>query len=152
MIAIRLNFRKLYWLISTSILIVSINDTVGCLIWSDSWYYFIAISSNDAENYPQDAPDRMTLTAKENNYPFPYLYDETQAVAQAYDAACTPDIYLFDADLKLIYRGQLDSSRPGNGIPVTGEDLRHALDCLLADKENKAPQKPSMGCNIKWKP
>ena len=113
---------------------------------------FIAISSNDAENYPQDAPDRMTLTAKENNYPFPYLYDETQAVAQAYDAACTPDIYLFDADLKLIYRGQLDSSRPGNGIPVTGEDLRHALDCLLADKENKAPQKPSIGCNIKWKP
>lgn len=112
---------------------------------------FVAISSNDVGNFPQDAPDKMTLTAKENNYPFPYLYDESQAVAKAYDAACTPDLYLFDQDLKLIYRGQLDSSRPGNDIPVTGEDLRYALDCLLNGKENNTDQKPSIGCNIKWK-
>jgi peroxiredoxin len=112
---------------------------------------FIAISSNDVVNYPQDGPELMKAHVKANNYPFPYLYDETQNVAKDYDAACTPDIYVFDSDLKLVYRGQLDDSRPGNGIPVTGKDLKHALDCLLEGKENTALQKPSIGCNIKWK-
>ena len=112
---------------------------------------FIAISSNDVVNYPQDDPDKMTIHAEENNYPFPYLYDETQDIAKAYDAACTPDLYVFNKNLNLIYRGQLDDSRPGNGIPVTGKDLKHALDCLLENKENFESQKPSIGCNIKWK-
>ncbi len=112
---------------------------------------FIAISSNDVENYPQDSPEKMWEQAANLGYPFPYLYDETQEVARAYDAACTPDIYLFDRDLKLVYRGQLDGSRPDNGIPVTGEDLHHALDCLLSGSVNHKPQKPSIGCNIKWK-
>ncbi len=111
---------------------------------------FIAISSNDAINYPQDGPDKMRTSAIQNKYTFPYLYDESQEVAKAYDAACTPDFYVFDAELKLKYRGQLDNSRPGNGIPVTGEDLRHAIDCVLDNKENTATQKPSIGCNIKW--
>ncbi len=113
---------------------------------------FIAISSNDAIKYPQDGPENMKIHAKNEHYPFPYLYDETQEVAKAYDAACTPDFYLFDADLKLIYRGQLDDSRPGNKIPVTGNDLRYAIDCLIENKENSRRQKPSIGCNIKWKP
>lgn len=112
---------------------------------------FVAISSNDVINYPQDSPERMKIHAVEESYPFPYLYDETQEVAKAYNAACTPDFYVFDADLKLTYRGQLDDSRPGNGLPVTGKDLRHALDCLLENKVNTALQKPSIGCNIKWK-
>lgn len=112
---------------------------------------FIGISSNDVVNYPQDSPERMKIHAKENNYPFSYLYDETQEIAKAYDAACTPDIYVFDDDLKLVYRGQLDDSRPGNSIPVTGNDLRHALECLLSNTENTKLQKPSIGCNIKWK-
>ncbi|MCF7560289.1 thioredoxin family protein [Sabulilitoribacter multivorans] len=112
---------------------------------------FIAISSNDVINYPQDSPENMTIHAKENHYPFPYLYDETQDIAKAYDAACTPDLYVFDKDLKLAYRGQLDDSRPGNGIPLTGKDLRQAINCLLENKENLEPQKPSIGCNIKWK-
>lgn len=112
---------------------------------------FIAISSNDAINYPQDAPDKMKSHAIAEAYPFPYLYDGSQEVAKAYDAACTPDLFMFDADLKLTYRGQLDDSRPGNGLPVTGTDLRHALDCLLEGKKNTATQKPSIGCNIKWK-
>ncbi|WP_104734284.1 thioredoxin family protein [Hanstruepera ponticola] len=111
----------------------------------------IAISSNDAENYPEDAPDLMKQNAIENNFKFPYLYDQTQEVAKAYDAACTPDTYVFDSQLKLVYRGQLDDSRPGNNIPLTGEDVRHALDCVLEQKENTKPQKPSIGCNIKWK-
>ncbi len=93
----------------------------------------------------------MKKVAKDLNYPFPYLYDETQEVARAYDAACTPDIYVFDAVLELVYRGQLDNSRPGNGIEVTGSDLRNALDRLMAGKNNNADQKPSIGCNIKWK-
>ena len=93
----------------------------------------------------------MKVHAKKVGYSFPYLYDETQEVARAYDAACTPDIYLFNHDLKLVYRGQLDDSRPGNGIPLTGNDLKHALDCLIKNKENTLPQKPSIGCNIKWK-
>ena len=112
---------------------------------------FIAISSNDVVNYPQDGPRFMRSSAIINKYTFPYLYDETQDVARAYDAACTPDFYVFDSNLKLKYRGQLDDSRPENGIPVTGKDLRHALDCLLKNKENISMQKPSIGCNIKWK-
>ncbi|MGZ0017413.1 thioredoxin family protein [Yeosuana sp. AK3] len=112
---------------------------------------FIAISSNDAVKYPQDGPEKMKIHAKNEQYPFPYLYDESQNVAKAYKAACTPDLYVFDNHLKLIYRGQLDDSRPGNGILVTGNDLRNALDCLLENKENLNLQKPSIGCNIKWK-
>ena len=112
---------------------------------------FIAIFSNDAVNYAQDGPRNMAIHAKKEQYPFPYLYDESQEVAKAYDAACTPDLYVFDSELKLTYRGQLDDSRPGNGIPVTGTDLQHALDCLIENKENTAIQKPSIGCNIKWK-
>ena len=112
---------------------------------------FVAISSNDVENYPQDSPEKMKLQAVKENYPFPYLYDETQEVAKAYDAACTPDFYVFNNNLKLTYRGQLDDSRPGNSTPITGKDLRHALNCLLENKENLTTQKPSIGCNIKWK-
>ena len=111
---------------------------------------FIAISSNDAENYPEDAPELMARTAQEEGYTFPYLYDKTQEVARSYDAACTPDFYLFDKDLKLVYRGQLDDSRPGNGIPLNGYDLRNAMDALLAGLEINPDQKPSIGCNIKW--
>ena len=111
----------------------------------------IAISSNDAENYPQDGPALMQQHAKNNNYPFPYLYDETQDVAKAYDAACTPDFFLFNGNLTLAYTGQLDDSRPGNGIPVTGKDLRAAMDALVNNESVNPNQKPSMGCNIKWK-
>ena len=112
---------------------------------------FVAISSNDVVNYPQDSPDLMKETANRLGYPFPYLYDETQQVAKTFDAACTPDFYLFDNGLSLVYRGQLDDSRPGNGIPVSGSDLRNALDLLLAGKAIPEEQKPSIGCNIKWK-
>ena len=112
---------------------------------------FAAISSNDAVKYPQDGPEKMKLHADIENYPFPYLYDESQTIAKAYDAACTPDFFMFDANLKLVYRGQLDDSRPGNNVPVTGNDLRHALDCLIESKMNTAIQKPSIGCSIKWK-
>ncbi len=119
--------------------------------YSEKGIGFIAISSNDAINYPQDGPSKMTEHAKENDYPFPYLYDETQEVAKAYDAACTPDFYLFDGDLKLAYRGQLDDSRPGNGIPVSGKDLRNALESVIEGKQVVSLQKPSIGCNIKWK-
>lgn len=108
---------------------------------------FIAISANDAENYPEDAPKEMA----KHTYPFPYLYDETQTIAKAYKAACTPDFYIFDKDLLCVYRGQLDDSRPGNKIPVTGKSLRAALDNILAKKSIDPNQKPSMGCNIKWK-
>jgi peroxiredoxin len=111
----------------------------------------IAISSNDVVNYPQDGPEKMKQHAKDNNYPFPYLYDESQEIAKAYDAACTPDFFLFNSDLKLVYAGQLDSSRPGNGIPVTGSDLRAAMDALVNNEAIGDDQKPSMGCNIKWK-
>ncbi|WP_292890741.1 thioredoxin family protein [Nonlabens sp.] len=114
-------------------------------------FHFIAISSNDAVKYPQDGPEFMSQHADDHDYPFPYLYDATQEVAKAYDAACTPDLYLFDASLQLVYRGQLDDSRPGNGIPLTGRSLREAMDALLGNKQVPQPQKPSMGCNIKWK-
>jgi len=112
---------------------------------------FIAISSNDVDQYPDDAPDKMKEVAERLGYPFPYLYDETQAVAKAYQAACTPDFYIFDGDSKLAYRGQLDDSRPGNDIPVTGQDIHRALDMLLAGQLPDSNQKPSIGCNIKWK-
>jgi len=112
---------------------------------------FIAISSNDVINYPEDGPELMKSNATENNFNFPYLYDESQKVAKDYDAACTPDFYLFDSELKLIYRGQLDDSRPGNELECDGADLKNALDCLLEGKENNEIQKPSIGCNIKWK-
>ncbi|TKD61359.1 thioredoxin family protein [Flavobacterium sp. ASW18X] len=120
-------------------------------IYQEKGINFIAISSNDVENYPQDAPELMTKVAKKENYPFPYLYDETQEVAKAYDAACTPDLYLFDQDLALVYRGQLDDSRPQNGIPLTGQDLKAAMDALLSGVAITTVQKPSLGCNIKWK-
>lgn len=112
----------------------------------------VGISSNDVENYPADSPAKMAEEVKAAGYTFPYLYDESQAVAKAYRAACTPDFYLFDKDQRLVYRGQLDDSRPGNGVPVTGRDLRMALDSVLAGKAVPAAQKPSIGCNIKWKP
>ena len=112
---------------------------------------FIAISANDVENYPQDAPQFMKQLAKDEKYPFPYLYDETQEVAKSYDAACTPDFYAFDENLKAIYHGQLDDSRPGNGKPVTGIDLRNALENLLENNPVLENQKPSVGCGIKWK-
>ncbi|WP_343327565.1 thioredoxin family protein [Roseivirga pacifica] len=112
---------------------------------------FIAISSNDVQNYPQDGPDLMKEEAEKVGYSFPYLYDETQAVAKAYDAACTPDFYIFDAEMKCAYRGQLDGSRPGNGVPVTGSDMRAALDEILDGKPVSAQQIPSLGCNIKWR-
>jgi len=112
---------------------------------------FVAIGSNDVSMYPQDGPEKMKEEKERVGYPFPYLYDETQEVARAYRAACTPDIYLFDADLKLVYRGQFDASRPGRGAP-TGEDLQAAMDSLLAGEMIPEDQIPSVGCNIKWKP
>jgi peroxiredoxin len=112
---------------------------------------FVAISANDARNYPDDAPDRMKEAAKQLGYPFPYLYDESQSVAKAYQAACTPDLFVFDGELKCVYRGRLDGSSPGNGVPLTGADLREALEALLNDKPVNPDQQPSMGCNIKWR-
>lgn len=132
--------------------VVHINPEITRLAneYSSKGIGFIAISSNDVVNYPQDGPDLMKKKAKEVGYPFPYLYDDTQEVAKAYDAACTPDFYLFDGSLALTYRGQLDDSRPGNGIPLSGSDIRNAMDVLLDGKENTQLQKPSIGCNIKW--
>ena len=112
---------------------------------------FIAISSNDVENYPDDAPDKMGMLARQKAFPFPYLYDETQEVAKAYEAACTPDFSIFDGAGKCVYRGQLDSSRPGNNLPLNGADIRAALDAILAGEPVSADQRPSIGCNIKWK-
>jgi peroxiredoxin len=113
---------------------------------------FAAVSSNDVSSHPADSPEQMVAEADERGYPFPYLYDETQEVAKAYRAACTPDFYLFDADRRLVYRGQLDASRPGGDVPVTGNDLRAAIDGLLAGGPPVPDQVPSLGCNIKWKP
>ncbi len=110
-----------------------------------------AISSNDVANYPDDSPEKMKALAQTLGFNFPYLYDETQAVAKSFDAACTPDFYIFDKDLKCVYRGQLDGSRPESGIPVTGKDIRTALDALLAGNTVSTEQRPSLGCNIKWK-
>lgn len=112
---------------------------------------FVAISSNDVVNHPDDSPALMTQVAKQLKYPFPYLYDESQEVAKAYNAVCTPDFFIYDKDLKLIYRGQLDNSRPGNGIPVTGKDIRLALDCMIDNQPVPDLQRPGIGCNIKWK-
>ena len=112
---------------------------------------FIAISANDAEVYHVDSPDNMKAHAADEGYPFPYLYDESQAVAKADDAACTPDFYIFDAEMKLAYRGRIDASRPNSGIPVTGNDIRTALDAIIAQQTISNVQVPSMGCNIKWK-
>lgn len=112
---------------------------------------FIAISANDIEAYPDDSPEKMKELAVQFSFTFPYLFDKTQVVAKAYQAACTPDFYLFDAQLSCVYRGQLDDSRPANDIPVSGKDLRRALDDLLSGNPISAEQKPSLGCNIKWK-
>ena len=112
---------------------------------------FVAISSNDVKNYPADSPEKMKELAEELNFPFPYLYDESQGVARAYSAACTPDFNIFDGNLKCVYRGQMDDARPGNGKPVTGKDMREALDALLAGRPISEMQIPSVGCNIKWK-
>ena len=116
----------------------------------------VAISSNDVEAYPQDSPEEMKKQAERLGFRFPYLYDETQEVARAYDAACTPDLFLFDGEMKLVYRGQLDDSRPrrgdfGNDIPVTGKDLRAAMDAVIAGKRPDPNQRFAVGCNIKWK-
>ncbi len=112
----------------------------------------VAISPNDPEAYPEDAPESLAEEAREAGYRFPYLFDETQEVAKAYGAACTPDLFLYDADRRLVYRGQLDASRPGNGIPVTGEDLRAAIDAVLEGRPVPEDQRPSAGCSIKWRP
>ena len=119
--------------------------------YQDKGIGFVAISSNDVENYPQDSPELMKENALHEGFTFPYLYDESQEVATAYDAACTPDFYLFDEELHLVYRGQLDDSRPENGIPVTATDMRNALESVLSGKQVDPQQKPSIGCNIKWK-
>lgn len=119
--------------------------------YMDKGVAVVAISSNDAENYPDDSPEKMKQDAEEFGYPFPYLYDKTQEVAKAYKAACTPDLFLFDENQELYYRGQFDSSRPRNGIEPTGEDLRNATDNMLAGDPAPAEQIPSIGCNIKWK-
>jgi thiol-disulfide isomerase/thioredoxin len=111
----------------------------------------VAINSNDVENYPDDSPEKMVEMARNMDYVFPYLFDETQEIAKAYDAACTPDFFLFDREMKLVYRGQLDPSRPFNELPVNGADLRNALDHLIDGKAIDPDQKPSLGCNIKWK-
>ncbi len=112
----------------------------------------VAINSNDVANYPADSPEQMVAEAEERGYQFPYLYDETQEVAKAYRAACTPDFYVFDESQKLVYRGQFDSSRPDSGIPIAGADLRAAVDAVLAGKKPSEKQSPSIGCNIKWRP
>ncbi|MHC4583850.1 MAG: thioredoxin family protein [Planctomycetota bacterium] len=115
----------------------------GCIV--------VAINSNDVVNYPHDSPEMMTKLATEAGLTFPYLYDETQEIAKAYRAACTPDFFLFDSNKTLVYRGQMDDSRPGNGIPITGTDLTAAIDAVLEGKPACEEQKPSIGCNIKWK-
>ena len=112
----------------------------------------VGINSNDVASYPADSPEQMVHEAEDQGYTFPYLYDETQEVAKAYRAACTPDFFLFDRDQRLVYRGQFDSSRPDNGLPITGADLRAAVDAVLAGKKPSDKQMPSIGCNIKWKP
>jgi peroxiredoxin len=119
--------------------------------FADSELAIVGISSNDPDEYPEDAPESLAAEAREAGYAFPYLFDETQEVAKAYTAACTPDFFLFDADRALVYRGQLDDSRPGNGLPVTGEDLRAAIDAVLSDRPVTQDQRASIGCGIKWR-
>lgn len=132
--------------------VIHVNETLVALAnkYQKLGVNFIAISSNSIETHPQDGPSFMKKHAAKNNYPFPYLFDESQDIARAYQAACTPDIYLFDASLKAVYRGQLDDSRPGNEIISTGKDLATAIDNLLENRAISAKQKPSIGCNIKW--
>lgn len=125
--------------------IISISRSYECKI------NIVAISSNDIINYPQDSPEMMKKLAKDRNFNFPYLYDESQNIAKLFDASCTPDFFLYDQERKLVYRGQLDDSRPGNDVEITGNDLRNAIDCVLKKKKNHSSQKPSIGCNIKWK-
>lgn len=120
--------------------------------YKDTDLGIVAISANDAANYPDDAPESLKAMATELGFTFPFCYDESQETAKAYTAACTPDFFLFDGDRKLVYRGQLDDSRPQNGLPVTGKDLRAAIDAVLAGQPPSEDQKPSLGCNIKWKP
>ena len=119
--------------------------------YQDKGVAVVAINSNDVANYPADSPKQMVAEVRDRGYEFPYLYDETQEVAKAYKAACTPDFFLFAGDRRLVYRGQFDSSRPENGIPITGDDLRAAIDAVMAGKLPSTEQKASMGCNIKWK-
>lgn len=118
--------------------------------YKEKGFGFVAISSNDIVNYPEDSPEKMAILSKELNFSFPYLYDPTQDVAKAYDAACTPDFYVFDKEENLVYRGRLDDSRPGNGVALTGTDLRNALDAVIQGEPISEVQYPSMGCNIKW--
>ena len=120
--------------------------------YADRSLGIVAISANDVANYPDDSPDNLKVMATDLDFKFPLCYDESQEVAKNYTAACTPDFFLFDGDRALVYRGQLDESRPSNDKPVTGKDLRSAIDAVLADKEIDRDQKPSIGCNIKWKP
>ena len=120
--------------------------------YQDKGLAIVAINSNDVDRHPEDGPEEMRREATEEGYVFPYLFDEDQSVAKAYHAACTPDFFLFDRQRRLNYRGQLDDSRPGNEVPVTGSDLRAAADAVLAGQPATTEQKPSMGCNIKWKP
>ena len=133
--------------------VLHVNDELIRLAkeYQNRGFGFVAISSNDVENYPQDGPELMKQHGIKLGYPFPYLYDESQEVAKAYDAACTPDLYIFDKHLKCVYHGQLDDSRPGNGIPVTGKDMRLVLETILSKRIYEGPEKPSIGCNIKWK-
>jgi peroxiredoxin len=119
--------------------------------YRDKSLAIVAINANDVRNYPDDSPERMAEEVKARGYTFPYLFDASQAVAQAYTAACTPDFFLYNELRELVYRGQLDDSRPGNNIPLTGKDLREAIDAVLAGKPPSGAQRPSVGCNIKWK-
>ena len=133
--------------------VVHVNDEIVKLAndYKEKGIGFIAISANDVVKHPDDGPDKMKAIAENLNYPFPYCYDETQEVAKAFGAACTPDFFIYDANNLLVYRGQLDDSRPGNGIPVTGTDIRNALDNLISNEPVSIEQRPSIGCNIKWK-
>ena len=134
--------------------VVHVQDEIAKLgrDYAESGLGMIGISSNDAGHYPEDAPERLKEMAQRLGFRFPFCFDETQEVAKAYKAACTPDFYLFDRDRRLVYRGQLDESRPGSSQPVTGRDLRAAIDAVLANKPVQSTQKASIGCSIKWKP
>lgn len=133
--------------------VIHVNDEIVNIAkeYQDAGIAFVAISCNDVDRYPQDSPEKMAEFATESGYTFPYLYDESQEVAKAYDAACTPDFYVFDGASNLVYRGQMDGSRPGSDVPVTGEDLRDALDAVLVSRPANPVQRPSAGCGIKWK-
>ncbi|USN97887.1 MAG: thioredoxin family protein [Phycisphaeraceae bacterium] len=132
--------------------VVHVRDELAKLGRDYAGVSIVAINSNNVETHPDDAPDKMAATARQAGFTFPYLFDESQEVAKAYTAACTPDYFLFGSDRKLAYRGQLDDSRPGNGMPVTGADLRAAIGAVLSGKAVEGEQRPSMGCSIKWKP